>query len=335
MSTLLLHDEESSEVGKLADEFLESHAVMQDPTELSAAAVVTAQRLPERVREFLARVRTEGPAVTVLSNLPVQEELEPTPIGWEIAAKLRAAQREEMVLLLCGAALGEPFGWVSQQAGRLIHDVCPTPEAETSLTSASSTLALNFHTEDVFHPCRCDYVSLFCLRNPTGVGTTVVPVTALDLPDEIRQVLFQERFLFLPDDSHSLSSLPDGTGGSDGAGGPDAADGALSSARRGAVLFGPADAPYLRFDIDFMRPVPGDREAAEAIEAVQRQLSTSAERVTLAPGDIVFLDNYRVVHGREAFASRYDGSDRWLKRLNLSRDARRIRALTGRQSVII
>jgi Fe(II)/alpha-ketoglutarate-dependent arginine beta-hydroxylase len=324
-----LHDEESSEVGKLADEFLESHAVRQDPTELSAAAVVTAQRLPGRVREFLARVRTEGPAVTVLSNLPVQEELEPTPVGWEMAAKLRAAQREEVVLLLCGAALGEPFGWVSQQDGRLVHDVCPTPEAETSLTSASSTLALNFHTEDVFHPCRCDYVSLLCLRNPTGVGTTVVPVTALDLGDEIRRVLSQERFLFLPDDSHNLSSLPDGTGG------PAADDGALAGARLGAVLFGPADAPYLRFDIDFMRPVPGDREAAEAIEAVQRQLGTGAQRVTLAPGDLVFLDNYRVVHGREAFASRYDGRDRWLKRLNLSRDTRRIRALTGRQSVII
>ncbi|MFE7482630.1 TauD/TfdA family dioxygenase [Streptomyces sp. NPDC057552] len=322
-ASLLLNDAESRAVGDLADEFLDSFGPMRDPAKIAAAATVAAQRLPSRIREFLARARAEEPAVTVLSNLPVQESLEPTPVGWELASKLGAAQREETVLLLCGAALAEPFGWISQQAGRLVHDVCPTPGEETSLTSASSTLALNFHTEDVFHPCRCDYVSLFCLRNPTQVGTTIVRTDALDLPAEIRAVLFQERFLFLPDDSHSLSSLPT------------TPENETPGTHRGAVLFGPADAPYLRFDIDFMRAVPGDQEASEAIDAVQAALLEHTERIALSPGELVFVDNYRVVHGREPFVSRYDGTDRWLKRLNLTRDARRISALTGKRSVII
>jgi len=48
------------------------------------------------------------------------------------------------------------------------------------------------------------------------------------------------------------------------------------------------------------------------------------ERVVLRPGDVAFLDNYRVVHGREPFTPRYDGHDRWLKRVNLIRDIRRV-----------
>ncbi|MFF3001666.1 TauD/TfdA family dioxygenase [Kitasatospora sp. NPDC057940] len=320
MSTLRLHDEERDEIAVLADEFLESLNGDQDPSRMSAAATGAAQRLPERLRTFLAATRTGGEAITVVSNLPVRADLEPTPLGWEPAAKLGAGWHEEGVLALVGAGLAEPFGWTSQQAGRLVHDVCPTPEDDNSLTSASSTRELNFHTEDVFHPCRSDYVALLCLRNPTRVGTTYVRAEALDLPQDVREVLFQERFLFLPDDSHNLGSLPDSAG---------------DGSQPGAVLFGPPDAPYLRFDIDFMRPLPGDAAAAEAVETVQAVLGEHVERISLAPGDLVFVDNFRVVHGRESFRCRFDGTDRWLKRVNLTRDARRISAVTGKRTVLI
>lgn len=47
--------------------------------------------------------------------------------------------------------------------------------------------------------------------------------------------------------------------------------------------------------------------------------------VVLTPGDICFLDNYQVVHGRKPFQARFDGTDRWLRRLNIARDLRRSR----------
>lgn len=317
VSRLHLRDEDREAVEALADELMNSLPDQLDPSRISAAAVVAAQQLPERLRTFLVRVRTEYHPIAVVSNLPVRQNLEPTPLGWEASAKIEAGLREEAVLALCGAALAEPFGWTSQQSGRLVHDVCPTPEAEASLTSASSTKALNFHTEDVFHPCRSDYVALFCLRNPSAVSTTYVRAEALVLPKAVRETLFQERFIFLPDDSHELEA-PSGDG-----------------AQLGAVLFGPRESPYLRFDIDFMRPLPGDGEAAEAIEVMQDALTRHVERVSLSPGDLAFIDNYQVVHGREPFRCRFDGTDRWLKRVNLIRDARRIRTVTARRSLLI
>ena len=42
-------------------------------------------------------------------------------------------------------------------------------------------------------------------------------------------------------------------------------------------------------------------------------------------GDFAFIDNYQAVHGRKPFRARYDGRDRWLKRINVVRDLRKSR----------
>ena len=39
------------------------------------------------------------------------------------------------------------------------------------------------------------------------------------------------------------------------------------------------------------------------------------------------MDNYRAIHGRYAFQPRYDGTDRWLKKMMLTRDVRKSRVL--------
>ncbi|HYG65572.1 MAG TPA: arginine beta-hydroxylase, Fe(II)/alpha-ketoglutarate-dependent, partial [Thermoanaerobaculia bacterium] len=49
--------------------------------------------------------------------------------------------------------------------------------------------------------------------------------------------------------------------------------------------------------------------------------------VVLEPGEICFIDNFKAVHGRRAFRARYDGEDRWLKRVNIVRDLRKSRAV--------
>jgi alpha-ketoglutarate-dependent taurine dioxygenase len=48
--------------------------------------------------------------------------------------------------------------------------------------------------------------------------------------------------------------------------------------------------------------------------------------VVLEPGDVCLIDNLKSVHGRKPFLARYDGSDRWLKRINIARDLRKSRA---------
>jgi Fe(II)/alpha-ketoglutarate-dependent arginine beta-hydroxylase len=326
VDSIVLTGEERAEVDRLVDDVL-AHLDLWDPLRFVDQSATWAQDLPPRLRRFLAHVRADETDIAVVSGLPVADHLAATPAGWDVAAKTGAGSREELVLVLCGSALGEPFGWSNQQDGRVVHDVLPAPGMEQSLTSASSAAELSLHTEDVFHPCRGDYVSLFCLRNPDAVGTTYVRVDALSFPDDVRDTLAADAFRFYPDDSHVavvLNALD-----SDDLPPPS------RPSHTGSVLFGPMDRPYLRFDKDFMAAQHGDPAVTGAIQEVQRRLGGAVERVVLSPGDAVFIDNYQVVHGREPFDARYDGTDRWLKRLNLIRDVRRIYATAATRSRII
>ncbi|WP_222107676.1 TauD/TfdA family dioxygenase [[Actinomadura] parvosata] len=325
METFHLTAQERARVAEVAEE-VQADWASWDPLRFAEEAAAAAHGLPLRLRRFLSGVRASEADLAVVSGLPVDPALAPTPAGWDLAAKTGAGRREELVLLLVGSVLGEPFGWVNQQDGRLVHDVVPAPGMEESLTSASSAAQLTLHTEDVFHPFRCDYVSLFCLRNPDEVGTTFTRIDALDFPEDLREVLSESRFRFYPDDSHTGEIL-------------NAIDGEQVLGNRrstvGPVVFGPAEHPYLRFDRDFMTADRDDEKTATAIQVTHDLLCGAAERIVLQPGDAVFIDNYRIVHGREPFHARYDGNDRWLKRLNLIRDVRRIYAGNGARRRII
>jgi hypothetical protein len=90
------------------------------------------------------------------------------------------------------------------------------------------------------------------------------------------------------------------------------------------VLFGDPESPYLRLDPFFMKPV-GDRETQEALKAAIGAIDAVLEDLVLEPGGIYFIDNYQGVHGRKPFRARFDGSDRWLKRINIARDLRKSR----------
>ncbi|MNZ69489.1 Enduracididine beta-hydroxylase [compost metagenome] len=63
----------------------------------------------------------------------------------------------------------------------------------------------------------------------------------------------------------------------------------------------------------------------EALNYLINEIDNQIESVALQSGDILFLDNYKVIHGRKPFKAKYDGNDRWLKRLNIVRDLRKSR----------
>jgi hypothetical protein len=92
-----------------------------------------------------------------------------------------------------------------------------------------------------------------------------------------------------------------------------------------AVLEGDLRTPYIRLDPYFMEPAE-DLDARRAFERLTQLLDARLGEVLLEPGDIGFFDNFQSVHGRRAFKARYDGTDRWMKRLNVTRDLRRSRA---------
>jgi Fe(II)/alpha-ketoglutarate-dependent arginine beta-hydroxylase len=281
-----------------------------------------AERLPAGLRRFLQRFRHEGiAAACLIHGFPVDEaHLPPTPGHWQDAAADRSTVPQELYLALCGMVLGEPFSWATLQSGRLIQDILPIRGDEARQNAHSSGTLLEFHTEDGFHPGRCDYLLLFGLRNRDKVPTTVAALRDVELDDADRRLLSQPLYHITPDDEHLRQLEAHG-----GTGHP-----ALLRMREMqrqpepvAVLFGDPTDPYLRLDRPFMHCVGDDPKAQAALDRLVARLTDSRQDVPVETGSLLLVDNYRAVHGRMPFPVRYDGTDRWLKKLIVSRDLRK------------
>jgi L-asparagine oxygenase len=70
--------------------------------------------------------------------------------------------------------------------------------------------------------------------------------------------------------------------------------------------------PLLRFDQDLMRGT--DEVSQRLIPKIVDLYHQYRISHCLQPGEILFIDNQRAVHGRSAFFPKYDGNDRFLIR---------------------
>lgn len=330
MWTLSLSAHEIEAVQALTHEIALKHKSVEE-AEFIRRAAVYAHELPRRVREFLSDFKLLEPAcgVCLISGYPIDNDrIGKTPAHWKWKLDATTSFEEQIMFVLYGCLLGDPFAWATQQDGYLMHDVFPIEENKYDQLGSGSEQRLWWHSEDAFHPYRADYLGLMCLRNPDRVGTLIGAPDLSRLSQEQFDVLFQPRYLIKPDESHLEKNESDLRKQSRGHGGDEVLDSAYekikelnSAPSRIPMLFGTRQAPFVRLDPYFTTPL--DDEAGAALNALAQTIDDTIQEVVLQPGDCFFIDNYRIVHGRKAFKARYDGTDRWLKRLNLTRDLRK------------
>jgi len=289
-----------------------------------------AQELPRGLRRHLNEFRLrESAGLCLISGHPIDDaRIGDTPPHWRRPPhEVSPALREEFFFFLCASLLGDPIGWSTQQGRRIMHDVLPIPGHEDMQINSASAATIFWHTEDAFHPYRAEYVGLMCLRNPDAVETTYATLDGVKLKPDTLAVLFEPRFMIRPDESHRQPDLDD-----DQVDDPaqrmsiDRIRQMYEAPERVAVLFGHPDDPYLRLDPFFMDREGEDEESAAALDELIAALTDNLTGVALRPGQVLFVDNFKAVHGRSPFTARYDGRDRWLKRLNVARDLRKSRA---------
>jgi Fe(II)/alpha-ketoglutarate-dependent arginine beta-hydroxylase len=298
-------------------------------------ASLYAHELPRRVRSFLNDFRLKEPAegVCIISGYPINlSMIGATPDHWKWRSDARRSLHEQILFVLYGSLLGDLLGWATQQDGYLVHDVFPIKGHENEQLGTGSEQTLWWHTEDAFHPYRADYIGILCLRNPDNVPTTIGTVDSRKLEASQINVLFQPRFTIRPDESHKEKNESDLRRMNRPSNGHDAVDAAYEKIRemnanpeKVSVFFGSADAPYLRLDPYFMDPLDDDPEAQQALDALIALIDASLVHLVLQPGSFCFIDNYKAVHGRRPFKARYDGNDRWIKRISMTRDLRKSR----------
>jgi len=337
---------EAAAIEAVCDELAQRYDTVES-AEFQQESRVYAEELPRRIRSALHDFRSsERSAAFVLSGFPVPDDkIGPTPRHWADKPVPSPTLRQDIAFFLIASVLGEPIGWATQQDGYIMHDVFPIKGHEHEQIGFGSAELLTWHTEDAFHPLRTDYLGLMCLRNPDKVETTLADVADVKIDDATRRILTQERFYILPDNSHrqregeevdNTEAVPaDDRVAALRRRSRRQVERALSAPEPVAVLFGDAESPYLRIDPYYMADAQGDEEQA-ALDTVGEAIDAAMTGVTLEPGDICLIDNYRAVHGRKPFRARFDGTDRWLRRLNVTRDLRKSRGsrLDARSRVI-
>jgi len=320
-----LTGEQKARIEELSEELSQEFSSVEEQSFGDRVALLS-QELPRDLRRKLLefRIHESAEGVCHISGLEVDDDaIGPTPEHWKVRRRPAAAHRLECAFALLASAVGEPIAWRTQQDGTLMHDILPIQGHEGEQLGSGSEELLWWHTEDAFHPYRGDYLGMFCMRNPDRVPTTVCAISEVLLDEESRRCLFEPHFTIRPDESHLAKNALRPVAG-------DLSDSYRSIERmwnqpqKLEVLFGDPDAPYLRLDPYFMDPADHPR-AQQALDKLIKAIDESLWDLVLKPGDVCLLDNYQVVHGRRAFRARFDGSDRWLKRLNLVRDLRKSR----------
>jgi L-asparagine oxygenase len=279
---------------------------------------VTFSRLPvDQLQQILDFGRhVDSPGVMLVRNLPVDPDLPPTPVDGGPSTDKQTFVAE-CVLLGLSQLLGEPVGFTTEKSGRLVHDVVPVSAGSTTQTNQSSAVFLNFHNDtvhdevgryDVSNP---DFLVLNCLRQDPEKEAATYYADARDisrsLDPRIAETLRTPRFRLNAPGSY----VRDFAGGAD----------VLSDPV--GVISGPSTSPEIAISANGVRGLT--REAAEALDELQRTCRAVAHQVRLEPGSALLINNRKGLHARSQFSARHDGRDRWLQRTYLRRSLWNIR----------
>jgi L-asparagine oxygenase len=190
---------------------------------------------------------------------------------------------------------GLPTAYKQEQDGRLIQHIFPIQRTESAQISSSSKIDLQLHTESAFHPYAPSFVILMCVREDLNAATTFALVDDIvaSLDEETLFYLEEPLFVTAIDDSFRTHGEP-------------------NKNILLPILTQTKDGLTICFDEFFMRGKTF--QAQEALDKLLESIKQNTKEIVLQTGDVLVLDNRKLVHGRKSFQARYDGTDRWLLR---------------------
>jgi L-asparagine oxygenase len=302
---LALDDKTSRALGKELERLGSPYKDLRG-TQLSAFQAVVA-KLPQGLLQHLAAMRSEPglPGALVVQNLPFDKWLPRTPTDGKTSWEKRTFASEG-VLLGVASILGQPFSFLSEKDGVIIHSISPVPGHEEVAANDSSRSDFKAHIECAYFLFRPDFLLLFCLRpDPEHkAGTLVADIrTALQYLSPFDHAMLREPLFQI----QAPLSFANGLGGQP-----------WSMPR--PVLTGPEASPEVCLNLNGMRAVtPGSQKSLDLLRELLESPNV-VDSVVLEAGDLLVVDNRKSVHGRTPFTARYDGFDRWLQRMYVKVD---------------
>ncbi|HEV7370365.1 TauD/TfdA family dioxygenase [Arenibaculum sp.] len=321
---LELSADDAADICNLADALARHYSSVETGTFADECAV-THGDLPKAVRQALYPLRSlrQDRGYLLIRGIPLEDEaIGPSPSTWDAPWGDVPYKRQEIIQCLLTSSLGEIFGWRTQENGRYLRHIVPMEKDKHEQLGTSSAVDLLWHTEEAFHPCRADYISIMCYRNSERAVTHLACVEDLSLDEATVSVLHERRFYIEPDKSHFPENNESQHWGVEND----------RFAHVYEMFKNPRPVPALveeggvtTFCVDqaFMRAAEGDVEAELALDALYKGLDDCKLELVLRPGDLLIVDNHRTAHGRSVYDPDYGPKQRWLRRVNVMADLRK------------
>lgn len=222
----------------------------------------------------------------------------PTPLSLPVSDCYENGRLNSEILKFV-SCFGQSYGFDNEQGGALVQDLFPIRKNETEQISSSSKVELELHTETAFHPSAPRFVVLFCLRGDETAGTIFVELEDVmaGLSQKDIDILSEESFVATVD-----KSFLD--------------EGEENREVRTQILHN--GGKKMVYDSSTMRGI--NRKAQASLDRFTKLAQKQKQTIYLETGQIAIIDNWCTAHGRTQFSPRYDGTDRWLKRVFLSQD---------------
>ncbi len=242
-----------------------------------------------------------APSALLFKNLPVDNLLPLTPKTSGVSAA--KCPISEGLILGIGRCFGQPFTYpYLKERGGLIQDLVPM-EAEKNLASTGGSLVeLKMHRDFPFHPeaTSPDLLFLLCLRGDSTQKAYTMLCDARTLcnalePEDVELLRLHPIEWRFPNPDQFFQK---------------------------PAITGTRENPCVNLTDENVAPgsTIGSpiEEVQSAYERLREKAAELATGVFLSYGDLLIISNKRTVHARTSFTPRFDGSDRWLKKIFIS-----------------
>lgn len=264
-------------------------------------AKYASEKIPTRIKKLLDEFlkNTTKSDVLLFKNIPYDKNIV-TPENNQyhtgentILSKIQAIINEY---------IGEMVGYESEGYGRLFQDMVPNKKLSVTQTSLGSKVELELHTEQAFSELRPDFLSLACLKGDTSAKTYYFHIDQIvkQMTNEEMNYLKQKKWMIGIDQSFVMNGC--------------------SSELRGplSIITENENNHQLVFDQDLMFGIT--EEATQLLMKIIDLYYLYRKEVTLNPGEILILNNKKLVHGRSSFSPKFDGNDRFIIRSFIMND---------------
>jgi L-asparagine oxygenase len=256
-------------------------------------------QLPQRIIDILISFSKNGSETgfLLIKNLETGENIPKTPPsnGYKVGEQTILARIQSLFV----NTISDMIAYEAEGYGRIFQDIVPVEVMSKNQTSVGSSVELEIHTEQAFSKLRPDILSLVCIRGDLDAYTHILPVQYIlnNLHDDEKKILRKPLWKTGVDLSFKIN-------------GHEFIDGDIRGPM--PIISGSQEDPILVFDQDLMRGI--SNESDNIVKKIVDIYYKNRLKHNLKPGEIIFIDNNRAVHGRSPFFPKYDGYDRFLVR---------------------